>query len=210
MSLEGFGVLVLLLALAAFYVRRRQRPVMDKPRLPAPPQVPSGYRFHLGHTWMAEQGRDVARAGIDTFAAHLLGKIGRITVTGEQRWVRQGQKLMTVTCEGGSIEMMSPLEGVVTAVNSEVLACPALVVDDPYGAGWVCAIKAPELASNVRNLLQGEMAANWMQNSFIRLKTMLAIADPALAQDGGLPQRALLGKISPELFRAIIKEFFIN
>lgn len=208
MSLE-FVVLVVVLVLAVFYLRRRQ-PSREKPLPTATPEVPRGYRFHFGHTWMAEQGRDVARAGIDSFAAHLLGNVERVALIGEQRWVRQGQKLMTLNCQGGSIEMMSPLEGVITAVNPEVLARPALLADDPYQSGWVCAIKSPELDTNVRNLLQGEMAANWMQNSFTRLKTMLAGVDPALAQDGGLPQRGLLGNVSPELFRAIIKEFFLN
>lgn len=209
MSFE-VAALVLLLVLVIFYLRHRQRPVPDKPLLPLLAPVPSGYRFHFGHTWMAEHGRDVARAGIDGFAAHLLGKIERVTVIGEQRWVRQGQKLMTLTCDGGSIEMMSPLEGVVTSVNYEVLAHPALLVDDPYGAGWVCAIKSPELETNVRNLLQGPMAAGWMQNSFTRLKSMLAPIDPTLAQDGGLPQRGVLGRVTSEMFRAIIKEFFLN
>ena len=108
------------------------------------------------------------------------------------------------------MELMSPLEGVVTAVNSAVLAHPALLADDPYHAGWVCAIKSPELATNVRNLLQGPMAAGWMQNSFTRLKSMLAPIDPTLAQDGGLPQRGVLGRVTSEMFRAIIKEFFLN
>ena len=204
-----FAVLVLLLVLAALYFRHRQRS-LSKPPPTAGQEVPSGYRFHFGHTWMREQGGDVARAGIDTFAAHLLGTIERISVIGEQRWVRQGQKLMTLSCESGSIEMMSPIEGVVTAINSEVIAHPQLIVDDPYQGGWVCAIKSPELETNVRNLLQGSVAGDWMQNSFSRLKSMLARVDPALAQDGGLPQRGLLGKVSPEMFRAITKEFFLN
>ena len=159
---------------------------------------------------MAEQGRGTGRVGIDGFAANLLGKVERIAVTGEQRWVRQGQKLITLTAGGELVEMLSPLEGVVTAINAAVIKDPELLGCDPYGEGWICAIKSPEMATERRNLVQGETSSSWMQNSLQRLRSMLAEADPALAQDGGLPSRGLLGRLSPELRRRLVNEFFLT
>lgn len=208
MSLE-FVVLVVVLVLAVFYLRRRQ-PSREKPLPTATPEVPRGYRFHFGHTWMAEQGRDVARAGIDSFAAHLLGNVERVALIGEQRWVRQGQKLITLTSECELVEMLSPLEGVVTAINAEVIKDPELLWRDPYGQGWVCAIKSSEMAANRRNLVPGAVTSSWMQHNLQRLKAMLTQADPALAQDGGFPLRGLLGRVSPDLRRRMINEFFLT
>lgn len=220
----GFALLILLLAVAVFYFRRRQTSRVaallqeDLPPAPqpqpsaAPPSagfdVPNGYSFHLGHTWMAEQGRELARVGMDSFAARLLGKVEHIAVIGEQRWVRQGQKLMTVSLEGETVEMVSPLEGVVTSVNQQVIRNPQLALDDPYKDGWVCVIKSPEMETNRRNLVQGALAASWMQNSTQRLKSM--VADPSLAQDGGLPQAGLLRRLGADVRKRVVGEFFLS
>jgi len=220
----GFAVLMLLLTAAVFYFRWRQAcavavltaadlpPAQPQPCSPAAEagelDLPSGYRFHLGHTWMAEQRREMAHVGLDSFAARLLGKVERITVIGEQRWVRQGQKLMTVSGNGETVDLLSPLEGVVTAINPEVIRNPQLAFEDPYNAGWICAIKSPEMETNRRNLVQSALAANWMHDSMQRLKTMLA--DPALAQDGGMPQSGLLSRLGTEMRRRVVSEFFLT
>ena len=49
--------------------------------------------------------------------------------------------------------MLSPIEGVVTAINPAVLADPSLATKDPYRDGWVCLIKSPEVGTDMRNLL---------------------------------------------------------
>lgn len=220
----AIALLTLLLIMAVLYFRWRQAArvaaLVEADPQPAQPQpfssrpgiagleTPSGYSFHLGHTWMAEQGREMARVGLDSFAANLLGKVERITVIGEQRWVRQGQKLMTLTRDGETVEMLSPLEGVVSAINPEVNRNPQIVLDDPYKAGWVCTIKAPEMETNRRNLMQGSLAASWMHNNMQRLKTM--IAEPDLGQDGGMPVPGLLARLSPEARKQVVSEFLLT
>ncbi len=216
----GWAVAILLLMLAVFYFRRRQaaqvatlmqnEPARAQPQAVSGPELPSGYYFHPGHTWMAEHGEATARVGMDGFVANFLGSVQHITVVGEQRWVRQGQKLMTVTGSCETIELLSPLEGVVAAVNPEVIKDPGLAVRDPYQQGWVCQIKSSEMETNQRNLMQGPLAARWMDNSFQQLKSMLAEADPALAQDGGLPLPGAFHRLSPERRKQVVKEFFLG
>lgn len=213
----GLAVITALLIVAVFcfHWRKEQEPAALRkadppPQAPSEFALPSGYCFHLGHMWVAAQGREMARVGIDSFAANLIGSLQKITVLGEQRWVRQGQKLMTL-CDGGeTLEMLSPLEGVVTAINPEVIKDPELAVRDPYGSGWVCAIKSPEMETNLRNLVQEPVAASWMQNSVTRLKSMVAQTELSLAQDGGMPGRGLLGKLSPEMRQRVVNEFFLT
>lgn len=215
----GWAVAIVLLMLAAFYFRRRQAAQIaaltqsEPPRAHSQPlsgvDLPSGYCFHPGHTWMAQQGKATARVGLDGFAANLMGSVQHISVVGEQRWVRQGQKLMTLTdCE--TIELLSPLEGVVAAINPEVIKDPGLAVHDPYGEGWVCQVRSPEMETNQRNLMHGPLAARWLENSFKQLKSMLAEADPALAQDGGLPLPGAFKRLSPERRKQLVKEFFLS
>ncbi len=156
---------------------------------------PKAMPFILATPGCSDEGRQNARVGIDAFAGNLFGKIDSIEIADLNRWVRQGQKLCTVTRDGQSIDMLSPVEGVLVSVNHEVLKNPNLIVDDPYKNGWLCVVKAPELSINVKNLLQGPIVPAWMQNSMARMGAMLQQLNPALAQDGGLPIKGLLFQV---------------
>jgi hypothetical protein len=91
-----------------------------------------------------------------------------------------------------------------------VLKDPNLVVEDPYKSGWLCVIKAPELAINAKNLLQGKIVAGWMQNSVARLGAKLQQLTPALAQDGGLPVKGLFFQVDARVREQLAKEFFLT
>jgi glycine cleavage system H lipoate-binding protein len=173
-------------------------------------EIPQGYCFHPGHTGVVDEGRQNARVGIDAFAGNLFGKIDSIEVADLNRWVRQGQPLCTVTREGRSIQMLSPVEGVLVSVNHEVLKNPNLIVDDPYKNGWLCVVKAPEMATNVKNLLQGTIVLPWLQNSLARIGAMVQQLSPALAQDGGLPVKGLLFQIDDATQHELVCEFFLT
>lgn len=172
--------------------------------------IPSGYCFHPGHTWVLDEGRQNARVGLDSFASHMFGKIDRIEVAGLNRWVRQGQKIWSVTRDGMTVDMVSPVEGVVIAVNPEVQRDPNLLLKDPYKDGWVCVVKSPDIGTNVNNLLRGQFVGPWMQNTLRRVGSMTTQLAGATAQDGGLPINGLLAQIEPGLQRAMIKEFFLT
>ena len=217
-----FVLLTFLLILTVMYFRRPQESaetlqVMPAKALAAPVmlrgaglEVPQGYCFHPGHTWVRDEGHQDARVGIDAFAGNLFGKIDAIELAGLNRWIRQGQKLCTLKREGQSVELLSPVEGVLVSVNHAVLKEPNLVVEDPYKNGWLCVIKAPELAINAKNLLQGGIVAAWMQNSATRLADQLQQLTPALAQDGGLPIKGVFFQVDAKVRTQLAKEFFLT
>ncbi|MGB8887096.1 MAG: glycine cleavage system protein H [Candidatus Korobacteraceae bacterium] len=217
-----FVLLTFLLILTVMYFRRPQDAVnglqvAPVKNVPSPVmlkkvgfEVPEGYCFHPGHTWVIDEGRQNARVGIDAFAGNLFGKIDSIELSDLNRWVRQGQKLCTVTREGQSIDLLSPVEGVLISVNHEVLKNPNLVIDDPYKNGWLCVVKAPEMTTNVKNLLQGPIVLPWMQNSLARIGAMVQQLTPALAQDGGLPVKGLLFQVDASAREQLVKEFFLT
>lgn len=173
-------------------------------------EIPTAYAFHPGHTWLSDEGHQNARIGVDAFAANLFGQIDRIDFAELNRWIRQGQRLCTVGRGDRSVELLSPVEGVLTSVNHALRDDPNLAINDPYKEGWLCVIKAPELSINSKNLLQGPIVPAWMQNSVARLGEMLAQATPALAQDGGLPIKGLLFQLSADVQQQVTKEFFLT
>jgi len=171
--------------------------------------IPQGYCFHPGHTWVARESREDVRVGLDGFTADVVGKIDELEIVGPNRWVRQGQRLMTLKADGVSLDLLSPVEGVVMAVNPDVVKDPMLALRDPYKDGWVALLRAPDLSTNQKNLMQQSMVAPWMHYSLSRLNAALP-KNPALAQDGGVPVHGVLLKLEPELRQKLIKDFFLN
>jgi glycine cleavage system H protein len=171
--------------------------------------TPQGYSFHPGHTWVLREGLDNARVGIDSFAANLIGTIDRIAVIGENRWIRQGQKIATVYRGDVAIDLVSPVEGVIMAVNRDVVEEPAIIGRDPYEKGWIATVKSPDLAINQKNLVQGEMVAPWLQNSVTRVNGIVAELAPTMAADGGVPVAGLIARVGPEIRKKLLAEFFL-
>ena len=215
-----FVLLTFLLVMTATYFLRggKEAPLEQPawPDLPAPEvvrergfDVPKGYSFHPGHAWVLDEGRQNARIGLDAFGSTLLGKVDRVETMPLNRWVRQGQKLCTITRQGCTVELMSPVEGVVISVNEQLQRDTSLLGKDPYGNGWICAIKSPEMETNLKNLIAGPMVAPWMQHSMKRLASLTANLAAATA-DGGLPVPGLLAQLDPAAQKAVMKEFFLN
>jgi len=210
---------LLVMSINYFYFQTREQ-VIAQPQAWAGPQavrmqreygfsIPEDYCFHPGHTWVLKEGGENARVGIDSFAANLLGAIEQVDVIGLNRWVRQGQKLVTIRSGGQNFELVSPVEGVVMAVNKDAAQDPGLIARDPYQSGWIAIVKSPDLVTNKKNLVQGGMVAPWLQNSVTRLNGMVAQLAPTMAADGGLPLAGLLARVAPELREKLAKEFFL-
>ena len=218
-----FVLLTFLLILTVMYFRKSQPEdalqVAHGRQMSAPVmmqfnglEIPSKYAFHPGHTWLNDEGHQNARIGMDGFAANLVGQIDSIDFAELNRWVRQGQRLCTITHDDRKVDLLSPVEGVLTSINEQLAKNPNLATNDPYHTGWLCTIKAPELAINSKNLLQGPIVPAWMQNSVARVGEMLSqmTTMPALAQDGGLPVKGLLFELSPDAQEQLTKEFFLT
>lgn len=172
--------------------------------------IPQGYCFHPGHTWVMREDRENARVGLDSFTVDVAGKIDHIEVLNPNRWVRQGQRIMTLRAGEASFDLLSPVEGVVMAVNQDVIQDPSIAARDPYKDGWIAMVKTPDFKTNQKNLMQDSMVAPWMHYNVTRLNAAVAKLNPALAQDGGVPLSGLLTRIDPDLRKKIITDFFLN
>lgn len=214
-----FVLLMFLLILSISYFRTRNE-VPAKPAVwagpPAPRiereygfSIPQGYSFHPGHTWALSEGNENIRIGMDSFAANLLGDAEHVDVIGPNRWIRQGQKFATVKIGDLAVDLISPVEGVITAVNRDLATDPTIATRDPYKDGWVAMVKSPDFATNQKNLVQGTMVAPWMQNSVTRLNALTAMQAPNLAQDGGMPLRGLVSRVGADVRATLLKEFFL-
>jgi len=177
-------------------------------------EVPENLRYHPGHTWALSEGSNLARVGLDDFAARLIGKIERIILPQRDRWIRQGQTLLTVYRDGGKAEIVSPMEGIIANVNEAVVRDPSLALRDPYGEGWLVTVQSPDAKTSFRNLLGGAVARKWMEEAVQRLLARIPVVagEPALAlaQDGGLAVRDLIAHLPDQDWTELTREFFLS
>jgi glycine cleavage system H lipoate-binding protein len=170
--------------------------------------VPAELHFHPGHTWAVREGHQLVRVGLDAFAGRVLPIPEKIDPPKLARWVRQGARGFTVQAGERTAEFLSPVDGEVVEVNAEVLENPALLKEDPYGRGWLFKLRAPDLAVGMRNLMDGSLARQWMEDSLTRLRLFFAPAALATAQDGGPVVDAVAAHLDETGWRRFTAEFF--
>jgi hypothetical protein len=117
---------------------------------------------------------------------------------------------VTLKRGGEVIELVSPVEGEVTAINSEVLANPSLLKTDPYGKGWLFRVFAPDEEGPARNLLPANLVRSWMRNSMDRLLELQPQLAGATAADGGQPVEDPLEALPPLPGKRVSEEFFLR
>ena len=212
---------IVFLLIDHFYSRRPAvRPAMEvqpqpaaravlEPNVVAGFQVPENLKYHPGHTWALSEGPKMVRIGLDDFAARLLGKVRNITLPQRGQWVRQGQKIWTLERDGAKVDMVSPVEGVVTDINDKAAKDPEQARRDPYGDGWLVSVESPDAKLNFRNLLSGELARWWMDEAAARLRNHMPI--PAgVAQDGGTTISDLTSYLGDKEWVDVTREFFLS
>jgi glycine cleavage system H lipoate-binding protein len=218
-----FALVTFLLFVLVSYLRSTQQQpvaVAESPQIARAPKVqwmnvgnleiPKDYSFHPGHTWAAIENNQHARVGMDSFAANLVGPIESVDLPGLNRWVRQGQPVCKLSAGDTTLELVAPVEGIITAVNPKLRDEPGLATREPYGDGWLFKVQSPDLVLNLKNLLKGNLVRTWFRDCIERVNAMAAGFAPTLAQDGGLPVHGLLTHVDEKLRRQMIHEFFLS
>ena len=208
-------VLMFAAFIAADYMFNR-----EKYRLPATaasaainvPETVASLHFHPAHTWATPETDQVARIGLDSFAASILPAPSKVDTPKLARWVSQGGKGFTLHCGDKEVTLLAPVDGEVVEINQEVLANPTLLKSDPYGKGWLLKLRAPDMAVSIRNLFGPELLQSWTDDSMARLRNFFAPAGltPAMAtmQDGGTIVDSLAGNLDAEQWKKMTAEFF--
>lgn len=210
---------MIFIAVDALHERRRQeqyaveaelrhlRLEQEEPNWVAGYEVPEGLHYHKGHTWLHWVSPDEAYVGVDDFARRLLGKVSKIEPPPTGAYLRQGEAAVTVQRDGDEAELMSPVRGEVVGVNRLLKKEPSLLHEDSYGRGWLYKIKAPDLHKQLTNLLEGSLAARFVEDARDRLHLRLMLATGNVIQDGGSTVDDLAAHLDGEEWKQLVDEF---
>ena len=101
--------------------------------------IPAELKFSKSHEWVKmEDG--VAVIGISDFAQDALGDVVFVNLPGEGDQVTAGEAFGDVESVKAVSDLVSPVTGVVAAVNEELLDAPEMLNSDPYGA-WIMKVE---------------------------------------------------------------------
>jgi len=172
--------------------------------------VPDGFYFHPGHTWAKVEGNDLVTIGMDDFAQKLVGKIDALNLPKVGSTVSQGERGWTVHLGSKSVDLLSPIDGKIVAVNEALFNAPKHINEAPYEEGWLMKVKVPRLSANLKNLLSGNLARRWMEEVSGNLRLRLGANLGLVYQDGGLPVEGLAKNLDRDKWDEIAKEFFLT
>ena len=151
----------------------------------------------------------MVKVGIDDFAQKLVGKIDALQLPQVGSQLIQGEKAWSLRVGAKSIDMLSPVDGKIVAVNESLMSSPESIGKDPYGQSWLLKVQAPKISSNLKNLLSGGLAGKWMEGVRENLYCPDGLQPGAVSQDGGVPVDGIARSLDRERWDEMVKEYFL-
>ena len=172
-------------------------------------KIPQGYYLHQGHCWAKlEEGSEV-RLGIDDFALRLLGPPDQIKAPLVGKEIQQNRSDILMNRGKFEAKVLSPVSGVVTAVNSKLREQGNVANEDPYSEGWVLRIHTHNLRQDLKNLMIGEETETFYSQEIHRLYGVIEDETGPLTADGGKLHNDIFGNL-PQLGWERLTKLFLR
>ncbi|MFZ0052686.1 MAG: hypothetical protein WAK96_13005 [Desulfobaccales bacterium] len=174
-------------------------------------QVPiENYYLHRGHAWVALEGDDRVRVGLDDFSQKLLGPAEEVRLPEIGKVYYQDHLCLTLIRQGKKASFEAPVDGAIEAINPKVRQNPSLIHDDPYGEGWLFMVRPVNLRRNLENLLSGEEVVIWIDQESHRLLNLMDTRVGVTLPDGGTIADDVYGNYQELGWRPLVQEFFLH
>jgi glycine cleavage system H protein len=112
---------------------------------------PEDLRYHPEHDWARIDGEE-ATFGITWYAQDALGEVVFYEPPEVGAQIAKDAAYAEVESVKAVSDVISPLSGEITAVNSDLSDSPERINEDPYGDGWLVKVKLTD-ASEAEALL---------------------------------------------------------
>jgi len=186
----------------------------ELPAAVGPHGLPAGAFLSPGHVWLRVEPEGSVLVGVDRLLLDLLGGVDHVYTLDEGSEVQRGGPLFMLRRGSRALKVRSPLAGRVSAINSEMSASPASLVQDPFGAGWVYRIAPQALPESLRATVSGSEAAAFLRRELGRLRDLASeLVGPPLEglpvlADGGPPATDLAERVGDREWEELVTRFF--
>jgi glycine cleavage system H lipoate-binding protein len=161
-------------------------------------KIPQGYYLHRGHAWVKIEEDSEVRVGLDDFALKLMGPPDTIVPPLVGKAITRNDAQITLNRGKNSARVLSPVNGVVTAVNPAVRKQGKQAAQNPYSDGWVMRIHATDLRTDLKELMIGGETQDFLKNEIDQVHQAVEDVAGPLAADGGFLGSDIYGSM-PEL-----------
>ena len=148
-------------------------------------KMPQGFYLHEGHAWIKIEDEGEVRMGFDDFIMRALGPLDRIEAPLIGQVLKRNRSDIQIKRGSYKAKVLSPISGVVTAVNSELMHHPHLANQSPYSKGWVLRVHPKNLRKDLKHLMIGKEAKKRVSQDVDSLIGMIEEYAGPLAADGG-------------------------
>lgn len=90
--------------------------------------------------WYSEED-GIITIGINEDGLEDITEINSIDLPPEQEKIDADTAFGTVESDDGTIDILSPFEGTIIEINTQVLDDPSILMEDPYEEGWLVRIE---------------------------------------------------------------------
>ena len=102
-------------------------------------------KYTKEHEWLRVEG-DLVVVGITEHAATALGDVVFVELPEVETQVAEGDEVSVIESVKAASDILAPVDGEIVAVNEQLVDNPALVNEDPLGAGWFFKMKLDDLS----------------------------------------------------------------
>ncbi len=123
---------------------------------------PGDLKYHKEHQWVRVEG-DSAIIGITDHAQDALGDIVYLEIPEIGREVKADQEICEIESTKTTAAIFAPVTGRIAQVNDILKDHPEAVNEEPYGKGWILAIRMSN-PSEIGNLMSAEQYEELVQS----------------------------------------------
>lgn len=100
-------------------------------------------KFTEEHEWLRVEGDEIV-VGITIHAAEQLGDVVFVELPAEGTVVSKDDEVVVIESVKAASDILAPIDGEITEVNSALTDGPGMVNDDPQGEAWFFKMKASD------------------------------------------------------------------
>ncbi|MCC3281919.1 MULTISPECIES: glycine cleavage system protein GcvH [Arthrobacter] len=105
-------------------------------------KVDSSLRYSAEHEWV--DASSPVKVGISAVAADALGDVVYVDLPAVGDTVTAGETCGEVESTKSVSDLYAPVSGTIVEINQEAVDNPAILNEDPYGAGWLFTVEVTE------------------------------------------------------------------